>query len=299
MKSSFIIIAIISLLGTYVKAQTPWVVPDDKKGLLAPVKFTDETRKLGQEIFNKTCVSCHGHPGQPDQAKLVPPPADPASKVYQQNLDGELFYKITEGRGLMPSFKKMLKSEDIWNVISYVRTFNKEYVQKVGSIDSTSGIKGKVSATLNYVIEKNKIDVKIIQQINKLPIIGAKLSLYAKRNFGWLPLDEMRSTNTSGILTFKYPKDLPGDKEGNVNVKVNIANADGTEQTIIDTIIKTDIKCNQNNILDNRAMWNVRSMAPIWLILSYSGAVLAAWGVIFYIIWLLLKIRKKGAEASN
>jgi mono/diheme cytochrome c family protein len=299
MKSSFILIVVISLFGTFVKAQTPWVVPDDKKGLLAPIKFSDDTRKLGLEIYNKTCVSCHGHPGQPDQAKLVPPPADPASKVYQQNLDGELFYKITEGRGLMPSFKKMLKSEEIWNIISYVRTFNKEYVQKVGASDSSSGVKGKVTAKLNYTVKNNKIEVKVIQQINKMPINGAKLSLYAKRNFGWLPLDEIRSSNSLGIITFNYPNDLPGDKDGNVNVKINMANADGTEQTIIDTIIKTEVKRSQYNLLDNRTMWNVRSMAPIWLVLSYCGAVLAAWGVIFYIIWILLRIRKSGSETSN
>ncbi len=296
MKSSFILIVILSLLGTYVKAQTPWVVPDDRKGLLAPLKFSDETRKLGQEVFNKTCVSCHGHPGQPDQAKLVPAPKDPASKEYQQNLDGEFFYKITEGRGLMPSFKKMLKSEDIWNVISYVRTFNKEYVQKVGAADSSSGITGKLLSKLDYLIKDNKIEVKVIQQSNKMPVIGVKLSLYAKRNFGWLPLDEMRISNASGKLTFNYPKDLPGDKVGDVNIKVNMANADGTERTIIDTIIKTEIKCSQYNLLDNRAMWNVRSKAPIWLMLSYCGSVLAAWGVIFYIIWILLQIRNKGAK---
>lgn len=299
MKNSFIIIAIISLFGTYVKAQTPWVVPDDKKGLLAPVKFNDETSKLGQDVYNKTCVSCHGHPGQTDQAKLVPIPKDPASKEYQANLDGELFYKITEGRGLMPSFKKMLKSEEIWHIISYVRTFNKEYVQKVGSQDSASSIYGKISAKLEYNIKDNKIKVNLMQQLNKKPVSGARLSLYAKRNFGWLPLDEIRSTNASGNMTFNYPNDLPGDKEGNVNVKVNMANADGTEQAIIDTLIKTEVKCKQYNLLDERAMWNMRSMSPIWLVLSYSGAVLAAWGVIFYILWLLLKIRKSGADASN
>ena len=175
----------------------------------------------------------------------------------------------------------------------------KEYVQKVGASDSSSGVKGKVTAKLNYTVKNNKIEVKVIQQINKMPINGAKLSLYAKRNFGWLPLDEIRSSNSLGIITFNYPNDLPGDKDGNVNVKINMANADGTEQTIIDTIIKTEVKRSQYNLLDNRTMWNVRSMAPIWLVLSYCGAVLAAWGVIFYIIWILLRIRKSGSETSN
>lgn len=298
MKSSFILIVIICLFGTFSISQNTWVVPDDKKDLLAPFKFNERSVKLGFDIYNKTCISCHGHPGQTDQAKLVPTPKDPASKEYQFNSDGELFYKITEGLSLMPSFKKTLSSDDIWNVISYVRTFNKDYVQKIESKDSSS-IKEKVTVNFNYLIKNNKIEVKVIHQINKLPIEGAKLSLYAKRNFGWLPLDEIKATNTSGQLVFNYPNDLPGDIDGKVKVKINMANADGTELTIIDTIIKTDIKCSQYNLLDNRAMWNISSKAPIWLILSYCGAVLAAWGVILYIIWILLEIRKKGAKVSS
>jgi len=37
--------------------------------------------------------------------------------------DGEIFYKITEGRKPMPSFKKRMTEEQRWQLVNYVRTF--------------------------------------------------------------------------------------------------------------------------------------------------------------------------------
>jgi len=37
--------------------------------------------------------------------------------------DGELFWKISEGRRPMPEFKKRLTEEQRWQLVNYVRTF--------------------------------------------------------------------------------------------------------------------------------------------------------------------------------
>jgi mono/diheme cytochrome c family protein len=39
--------------------------------------------------------------------------------------DGEHFWKITTGRGGMPSFVKDLTEEERWHVINYINTFMK------------------------------------------------------------------------------------------------------------------------------------------------------------------------------
>jgi mono/diheme cytochrome c family protein len=41
----------------------------------------------------------------------------------QKQSDGSLFYKISEGREDMPSFKKKIPDEeDIWSIVNYLRT---------------------------------------------------------------------------------------------------------------------------------------------------------------------------------
>jgi mono/diheme cytochrome c family protein len=39
--------------------------------------------------------------------------------------DGEHFWKITAGRGGMPSFAKDLTEEERWQVINYINIFSK------------------------------------------------------------------------------------------------------------------------------------------------------------------------------
>jgi hypothetical protein len=42
---------------------------------------------------------------------------------FQKQTDGALFYKTSEGRKDMPSFKKKIADQnDIWAVINYMRT---------------------------------------------------------------------------------------------------------------------------------------------------------------------------------
>ncbi len=300
MKHNYIFTFVLIIFTINSFAQTNWVVPDDKKELLAPSKFNDESVKLGQEIFNKTCVSCHGHPGKNDHSNIIPTPKDPASKEYQANSDGEMFYKITEGKAPMPSFKAILKSEDVWNVISYIRSFNKDYVQVVNKIDSNKNNVNEIYGKFIFNENNHLINIKLSEKKNEfLPVKGNKVSVFVKRYFGWLQIDESKTSDNNGLSTFEYPKNLPGDKIGNINFKVTIANADGTDAILIDTIIKTSIIANQNKLLDNRAMWNVRSKAPIWLILAYSIAVIVSWGIIFYIISLLLKIKKSGYKIKK
>ena len=101
-----------------------WQVPQEAKQLQNPL--TDEAAALqkGQKIYKSLCVSCHGldGTGNPLMLKtLNPPPADLSSKIVQQQTDGEIFWKITEGRGLMASYKSMLSDADRWAVVKYIR----------------------------------------------------------------------------------------------------------------------------------------------------------------------------------
>ena len=294
MKNKLFLAFIISCLTINTFSQE-WIVPAEKKDLTAPFKFDAEHQKKGEEIYNKTCVSCHGHPGQGDFAKLTPIPKDPATKEYQVNTDGELFFKISEGRVLMPAFKNTLKAVDIWDLISYVRTFNKDYVQVYTEAATDNSITSKISSQITFSEEEKKLKVKITNKdTEKTASEGVVLSIYAKRYFGWLQMDKTKKTDQNGFTVFTLPNDLPGDSIGNIGLKLNITDDAGFEETIADTIFKAGVPTIHKNLLDNRAMWNVSSKAPIWLILAYTGTVLTVLSVILYIVWILAQIRKKG-----
>jgi len=88
----------------------------------------DASNKAGMALYNKNCASCHGKVGLGDGVKaraLKDHPGDFSGAVYQNQTDGEHFYKTKTGRGEMPKYEGKLSDDDIWNMINYMRTFKK------------------------------------------------------------------------------------------------------------------------------------------------------------------------------
>lgn len=100
-----------------------WVAPERAAHRPNIVPTTTDAVKHGHELFVRECEQCHGKAGHGDgpQAKdLSPRPADLASERVQSQTDGALFWKITEGRGMMP--RAPFNESEKWAVIDYLRT---------------------------------------------------------------------------------------------------------------------------------------------------------------------------------
>jgi mono/diheme cytochrome c family protein len=107
--------------------QTPWTAPASEKGKKSPIATSAKVAEQGEKAARTNCVSCHGAKGKGDGAAAValnPKPADWTSKRVQDESDGELFWKISTGRGAMPSWRH-LPENDRWALIQYIRTLKK------------------------------------------------------------------------------------------------------------------------------------------------------------------------------
>lgn len=106
----------------------PWIVPAEYKTMINPVAKGDVSNKTGQAMYNKYCAACHGKTGLGDGVKsrvLREFSGDLSSPVYQNETDGEQFYKTKFGRGEMPRYEGRCTDEEIWNMVNYMRTFKK------------------------------------------------------------------------------------------------------------------------------------------------------------------------------
>lgn len=100
-----------------------WVAPERPAHRSNSVPATAEAIQRGHDLFHRDCEQCHGklgHGDGPQSGSLNPHPADLASERVQSQLDGALFWKISEGRGMMP--KATLGESEKWSVIDYIRT---------------------------------------------------------------------------------------------------------------------------------------------------------------------------------
>jgi len=104
--------------------------PAPYAGMTDPLAGDSSAAAAGQEIFQNQCASCHGEDAKgdgPAAASLNPKPADLADNQSRMT-DGYLYWRIAEGgqmdpfNSAMPAWKGTLTEEQIWQVITYLRT---------------------------------------------------------------------------------------------------------------------------------------------------------------------------------
>ena len=111
-------------LASLAYAQAPWEAPAAEKAKKNPLPADAKVVDQGQKSAQINCVTCHGAKGKGDgvaAAALSPKPADWTSKKIQDESDGELFWKISNGRGSMPAWKH-LSENDRWALVRYIHS---------------------------------------------------------------------------------------------------------------------------------------------------------------------------------
>lgn len=293
-------IVLFVLCSFSLSAQTPWEVPADRSAKLSISGFTDIDRNAGRDLYMTNCKSCHGDPGKNNTIKLVPPPPDPATVQMQQNTDGSLHFKISEGRGPMPSFKNVLSSADIWNVIAFIRSFNKDYKQQIAVKPTFGGeVFDIVAINLSWDKEHSKVVAEVKGQKGSLtkPLAGLEVKLFVRRYFGNLMIDKATDTDTDGRAIFNFPNDLPGDPSGKLSLLAQLSNEELFGMVKAETDMAIGVPTNRPPLNQPRALWNVVQKAPIWLLITYLISVLVVWGFIFVVLFKLKAIFGLGKKA--
>jgi mono/diheme cytochrome c family protein len=105
-------------------------IPADAKQMENPVKATPASQAQAKKMYGYDCVICHGEKGDgkgeiaADQKPPLKDWTDPAA--LKDMTDGELFYIIKNGKGNMTGEGDRLKTDELWNMVIYVRLFAKK-----------------------------------------------------------------------------------------------------------------------------------------------------------------------------
>jgi mono/diheme cytochrome c family protein len=103
-------------------------VPASAAAMTNPVKPTPEGLAHAKKVYGYDCAICHGANGDGKgeiASSMKAAMRDFSDPAVQAQSDGTLFYIIQKGKGEMPPEGDRGKPEDMWNMVSYVRTFKK------------------------------------------------------------------------------------------------------------------------------------------------------------------------------
>lgn len=133
MKASLMIFTIFITFGfSLLKINSggiPWIAPVEANKLLNPLKGNLASIAEGKKLFTQLCAVCHGDKGKGDGIGGVGLPVKPGNftlEKTQGQTDGTLFWKLSEGRPPMASYKSILTVTQRWQLINYIRTFKKK-----------------------------------------------------------------------------------------------------------------------------------------------------------------------------
>ena len=288
-------------------AQSEWMVSKKKQKDTNPIEYSKESVKAGKVVFTANCKSCHGDPGKANGLPLAPPPTDLALQAFlDKNSNGSIFHKITDGQATMPTYKTILKEEERWNIVNYIRSFDAHFTPETKPKKATANtetnntqeaaITAPYSLDLNIDTENSKATAVFYgtQDGEKVTVKDAEIFIGIKRYFGQLPIMEAgATTDEKGMITVEYPIDLPSGEEGSAALIAYVIDKDtyGEISKTADIQLKATHPSHFN---DTRALWANRANFPIWLISTYLIFLAIAWGVMGMAVFNVIKIVKLG-----
>ena len=265
-----------------------WLVPEADAAITNPSPYTLENVKAGKELYMVNCKSCHGDPGKNNPLALVPLPVDIASERMHMNTQGAMFYKISNGRGVMSAFKSILSEEERWKVINFIMNY------KPGGevlLVEAPPIKAKLLASVNEdqalveILAEHADEDKEYSSLYDAPVLVS-----SKKAFGNIEIGRV-TTNENGRAEFNIPESLIGDEEGYVSIVVSLGEGYEAQEVALERARVGKPK-EVPKLIRKEVLWSTNDNVSLWLLFSYLLAAGGAWAIIGYVIYQIVKIKK-------
>ncbi len=156
------------------------------------------------------------------------------------------------------------------------------------------------SMKLNFAEVDSVKVINVSLAAGEKPLEGIEVKFYVKRSLSLLPLisnGKGVSTDEKGGASVKFPKDLPGDCNGTIVVIAKVEDDEnyGSFETKDSVKWGTIISISaQEEEWEKRSMSGTGSRVPTFLIATAGVIIIVVWGILLYVIFSLVGIKKAG-----
>lgn len=138
----------------------------------------------------------------------------------------------------------------------------------------------------------NYVAATLVDTYSKNPIAGESLQVRVDRLFKPLKIgDQSYKTDDEGSILVPIENGIPG-VDGNLTIQVVLNDSDEYGTVTALTKAKIGIPIVEESTFDERTMWSPRKKTPLFLLILPNVFIIAIWGIIFYLISNLFKLKK-------
>ena len=169
--------------------------------------------------------------------------------------------------------------------------------QYVFAQDSTAKGEAKIAISFSEKDSTKQVIVKLTHA--DAPVKGIDIHFYAKKSFGLLPLEgDNTTTDENGETSIDFPTDLPGDASGNVIVIARVEDDDNLGTVEASNTINWGVPVKTDQGKAPRELWSSGNNAPWPLTITITSVVVIVWGIIFYMLFQLVAIKRAGKSEA-
>jgi hypothetical protein len=111
--------------------------------------------------------------------------------------------------------------------------------------------------------------------------------------------DETYTTDSTGAVSAEFKRDsLPADEKGNLVLVVKVEDNESFGSLSAEKTVPWGAYYNHENNFGERALWAARGKSPVWLSGMAYSIIIAVWGTLFYLIFMIVKIKKIGVNTA-
>jgi hypothetical protein len=149
------------------------------------------------------------------------------------------------------------------------------------------------------VTDDKKITATVMALKDKMwvPVKGVDVKIAVKRLGANLLVNETPTftTDSTGQASADFKRDsIPGDSKGNIILVAAVEENDQFGNLSIEKTVPWGSKFQYVSTFDKRSLFATRDKAPVWLQLIAYSIMFAVWGILIYLVFNVLKIKKLG-----